>query len=126
MGALSKLAEPQGQAWDESCAPFRINEQYYPRRSNRFSLDESRLFFYLPILAVQLTAALFKTTTLSPTVPAMQLVIWFVRLEINLQELCLAVICYALGLLVWFFERHNTRKFAEANCDVSCIGPPTE
>jgi hypothetical protein len=63
MGALSKLAEPQGQAWDESCAPFRINEQYYPIRSNRFSLDESRLFFYLSILAVQLTAAFLKTTT---------------------------------------------------------------
>ena len=55
----------------------------------------------------------------------MQLVIWFVRLEINLHELYLVVVCYALALLTWFVERHNTRHFAEATT-LSCIGPPTE
>lgn len=58
-------------------------------------------------------------------VPVMLVVIWVVRLEINLKELALFVISYALGLLVWFYEQHNARKFVGANCDLPCIAPPS-
>ena len=55
----------------------------------------------------------------------MLVVVWFVRLELSLQELGLFIITYVLTLVVWFFEQTNARRFGSANCELQCIAPPS-
>ena len=41
----------------------------------------------------------------------MLVVVWFIRIELTLQELASLVITYAVSLLVWFVNAQNARRF---------------
>ena len=55
---------------------------------------------------------------------AMLLVVWFVRLEIDLRELCVLLSTCIWGALVWLFDRGCQRTHEGTNCTDLCIAPP--
>ena len=55
----------------------------------------------------------------------MLFVIWFVRLEIDLKELCVLLSTCIWGTLVWLLDRGYQRTHEGTNCTGVCIAPPS-
>ena len=55
---------------------------------------------------------------------AMLIVIWVIRLEINLQEIGVFLLTYLTAVLVWLWDQIHQRQCTEVACKSLCIGAP--
>ena len=54
----------------------------------------------------------------------MLIVIWVIRLEINLQEIGVFLLTYLTAVLVWLWDQIHQRQYTEVTCKSLCIGAP--
>ena len=54
----------------------------------------------------------------------MLVVVWVLRLEINLKEIGILLLTYIISILVWYAERITTRGGTRVEYSDQCIAPP--